>query len=294
MPLRSCVLHSFGLDEKSAMGSWCRTNDFTPVSYSTDYDSSGFRRRTRSSNPNWITTKMHHRSRRSFLLATPTENGATQLNYESGPLDNIFLVLFRKKMAKEVGWDSNKPGYDGLIEVANFLMTKYRNKLDTEQATVRILRSLFPPFLLLLFRKLITPLGEGKPAAIMTARVTAATCQWLMGRSTVNCIDLPDGSSCNSGVLVEKCRYLEASKCAGICIHTCKLPTQTFIKEYMGIPLLMEPNFSDFSCQFKFGVEAPPACDDKSLHVPCLEICPNDAKRKGYQKIPNVQQCPKV
>lgn len=277
------------------MGSLCQINNFTPISsYATVFGSSGFFRRTRISNPNWVTAKMHHHPRKPFLLATQTENGASELNYEPGPLDNIFLFLFRKKMAKEVGWDSNKPGYDGLIEVANHLMMKYRNKLDTEQATVRILRSLFPPFLLLLFRKLITPLAEGKPAAMMTARVTAATCQWLMGRSTVNRIDLPDGSSCNSGVLVEKCQYLEASKCAGICIHTCKLPTQTFIKEYMGIPLLMEPNFNDFSCQFKFGVEAPLACDDKSLHVPCLEICPNDFKLKGYQNNLDVQQCPKV
>jgi len=136
MPLSGRVLHSFALHEKSTMGLWCQANNFTPISSSIDFGSSGFFRLTRISNPNWITTKMHRRPRRSFLLATPTENGATQLNYEPGPLDNIFLFLFRKKMAKEVGWDSNKPGYDGLIEVANCLMTKYRNKLDTEQATV--------------------------------------------------------------------------------------------------------------------------------------------------------------
>lgn len=27
-------------------------------------------------------------------------------------------------------------------------------------------------------------------------------------------------------VLVQKCKYLDETKCAGICIHTCKLPTQ--------------------------------------------------------------------
>jgi hypothetical protein len=27
-------------------------------------------------------------------------------------------------------------------------------------------------------------------------------------------------------VFVEKCKYLEESKCLGICINTCKLPTQ--------------------------------------------------------------------
>ncbi|KAH9325654.1 hypothetical protein KI387_005832, partial [Taxus chinensis] len=179
----------------------------------------------------------------------PSKNNTkTDSNYEPGPLDSVFLSFFRAKMVKEVGWNSEKPGYDGLIEIANRLMMKHKNRLDTEEATVRILRSLFPPLVLLLFRLLVAPLAGGRPAAMMTARVTAATCQWLMGRSTVIALDLPDGS-CNSGVLVERCRYLEASKCAGICIHTCKLPTQMFIKEYMGIPLHMEPNFNDFSCQ---------------------------------------------
>lgn len=33
------------------------------------------------------------------------------------------------------------------------------------------------------------------------ARVTALTCQWLMGKCTVNSVDLPDGASCQSGVI---------------------------------------------------------------------------------------------
>ncbi|KAI3863276.1 hypothetical protein MKW92_036450, partial [Papaver armeniacum] len=36
-------------------------------------------------------------------------------NYELGALDVLLLNLFRNKMVK-VGWDSTKPGYEGLIE----------------------------------------------------------------------------------------------------------------------------------------------------------------------------------
>jgi len=32
----------------------------------------------------------------------------------------------------------------------------------------------------------------------------------------------------NRQVFVEKCKYLEESKCLGICINTCKLPTQVY------------------------------------------------------------------
>lgn len=81
-----------------------------------------------------------------------------------------------------------------------------------------------------------------------------------MGRCVVNSVDLENGKSWQSGVsdlnplfyfiklliqkaltyvefvivlicevsqvFVEKCKYLEESKCVGICINTCKLPTQ--------------------------------------------------------------------
>lgn len=197
-------------------------------------------------------------------------------------------------MAQEVGWDSPKPGYDGLIEIVKRLFTKSKDRTEVEAASVRILRSLFPPFLLPLFRALVAPLFGGKPAAILTARVTQATCQWLMGPCSVNTIDLQDGSSLESGVLVERCKYLEESKCAGICVHTCKIPSQTFITDYMGVPLTMEPNFEDFSCQFKFGVEAPARKDDESLKTPCLEICTLALTRLNSTKIPVSEHCPQV
>lgn len=39
-------------------------------------------------------------------------------------------------MVEEVGWDSDKPGYDGLIEVANRLMLKNPTNSDTKEAAV--------------------------------------------------------------------------------------------------------------------------------------------------------------
>ncbi|OAY48779.1 hypothetical protein MANES_05G005000v8 [Manihot esculenta] len=130
----------------------------------------------------------------------------------------------------------------------------------------------------------------------MIARVTALTCQWLMGICTVNSVDLPDGTSCESGVFVERCKYLEESKCVGICVNTCKLPTQTFFKDYMGVPLLMEPNFTDYSCQFKFGVLPPQPEDDITLKEPCLEVCPIASRRRqvAQTQSTDVGQCPKA
>ncbi|KAF6146190.1 hypothetical protein GIB67_005838 [Kingdonia uniflora] len=213
--------------------------------------------------------------------------------YKAGVFDDLFLTLFRNRMVQEVGWDSEKPGYDGLIEVANHLMTKggRNNNSETVEAAVRILKSFFPPYLLDLYKMLVAPLGGGKVAAVMVARVTVLTCQWLMGPSTISSIDIEDGSSLRSGVLVERCKYLEESKCVGICINTCKIPTQTFFKDYMGVPLLMEPNYSYYSCQFKFGVVPP--TEDKTLIEPCFEICPNANGRREVSQNRDAIQCPK-
>jgi len=53
-------------------------------------------------------------------------------------------------------------------------------------------------------------------------------------------------------VKIEKCRFLEETKCAGSCMHTCKIPTQAFMQEHMGVPLYMEPNYEDFSCEVRY------------------------------------------
>ncbi|CAM6038223.1 unnamed protein product [Sphagnum compactum] len=235
------------------------------------------------------------RNRRLAMPRTSTpETCKEKLTYIPGPLDVIFLNVFRSKMVEEVGWDSSRPGYDGLIDVAKRLLLHYPSRQETEQATVRVLRSLFPSWLLTLFKQLIAPLGDGKLGAVLCARVTQATTQWLMGPCQLNEVQLSDGSLLLSGVMIQKCKYLDGTKCAGICIHTCKLPTQAFITGDMGVALLMEPNYEDFSCQFKFGVEALPAALDPALQTGCLSMCPTAASRSSLKQTINETQCPQV
>lgn len=50
-------------------------------------------------------------------------------------------------MAEEVGWDSGKPGYDGLIDVANRLMLKSPTNSHAKEAAV--LTTLFLSFYIL-------------------------------------------------------------------------------------------------------------------------------------------------
>ena len=69
-------------------------------------------------------------------------------------------------------------------------------------------------------------------------------------------------------------RFLEASGCASVCVHTCKAPTQEFFNQDMGVPMRMLPDYASYECVFEFGV-APTAADDaEARSAPCLVTCP--------------------
>lgn len=57
-------------------------------------------------------------------------------SYKGGVVDKLLLNVFRNKMVQQVGWDSDKPGYDGLIEVANRMMLQNPTNSHTKEAAV--------------------------------------------------------------------------------------------------------------------------------------------------------------
>ena len=59
-------------------------------------------------------------------------------------------------------------------------------------------------------------------------------------------LELSDGTmALQQGLLVEKCRFLESSGCVQTCLHACKVPTQRFFLEEMGLPVTLRPNMTD-------------------------------------------------
>ena len=67
----------------------------------------------------------------------------------------------------------------------------------------------------------------------------------------------------NQGLLVEKCRFLESAGCAKTCLHACKIPTQRFFLEEMGLPVTLLPNMTDF--RYWGGVRCVGVC--------CIVVC---------------------
>ena len=83
------------------------------------------------------------------------------------------------------------------------------------------------------------------------------------------------------GVLLERCRVLEEGGCASVCLNVCKLPTQQFFTEEIGLPVTLEPNYETFECQFVYGRTPPPPELDKAFNTPCFGQCPITAMGTG-------------
>ena len=58
-----------------------------------------------------------------------------------------------------------------------------------------------------------------------------------------------------------------------MCVNLCKAPVQTFFTKELGMPLTMNPNFENYSCEMVFGLTPPAIDEDEALQQPCLQDC---------------------
>jgi Beta-carotene isomerase D27-like, C-terminal len=74
-----------------------------------------------------------------------------------------------------------------------------------------------------------------------------------------------------------------------ICINSCKVPTQEFFAQDMGMAVTLEPKYDDFSCQFVFGKAPPPQSDDEVFSTPCFTQCPSKRQHARAAQCDGVQ-----
>jgi hypothetical protein len=104
-----------------------------------------------------------------------------------------------------------------------------------------------------------------------------------MGECEVNDIEINGEIFKDQGLLVKRCRFLEESGCASVCVNACKIPTQSFFIQDMGLPLTMTPDYKTYECQFSFGVMPDEKLELEAKSTPCLLRCPtNGGLRKWH------------
>lgn len=191
---------------------------------------------------------------------------------DANPLNRAFTHIFASRLATELGAapPPASEGYAAVMRLVSALSVRSAgDNAALTAAAVRVLDSVFPAWLPPAF---VVVFSRPMPriAIWLNAVVTVAVCQWLMGPS-----QLGETREDEGGVVVEieRCRYLEESGCVGVCLHSCKEATETFFAANMGLPLYIEPDFEDYSCKFKFGVQPPPVADQACFDEPCFVSC---------------------
>lgn len=186
--------------------------------------------------------------------------------------NKLLFDRFALAVGNEINKDRSSPSnYESLISTINSLVFSAQVN-ETSQRSKNMLVALFPPGLLPAYKFLFG--GFPRFSAWMNTWVTHWSTQWLMGPSKVEDLQIDDQTLTQQLLVIEKCKFLETSACIQTCIHACKVPTQRFFNEEMGLPVTLRPNFTDYSCRFEFGVMPIPWQQDKQLIHPCISTCP--------------------
>ncbi|NJL87632.1 MAG: DUF4033 domain-containing protein [Leptolyngbyaceae cyanobacterium SM1_1_3] len=189
-------------------------------------------------------------------------------------------------MAKALGGKTQLQGYDGFVDLSKQIM-QGRSAREQQETVAVVLQSLVPAPVLWLIRTLFSPT---QLVCELNAWFATRLFEWLVGPCEVKAVEIQTASGQqqqNSGVQIKKCRYLEQSRCVGLCINMCKLPTQNFFTQQFGIPLTMIPDFEDFSCEMIFGQPPPPLETEAAYQQPCLVAQCEIAT-------PSAAACPKI
>jgi hypothetical protein len=179
------------------------------------------------------------------------------------------MKVFTTKMEEFTGTTTSLEGYDGLVDISRKVM-EGRNSQEIRAAVRQVLLSTLPPGAPDRFRKWFPPT---KWSCEFNAFITVPVFQWLVGPCEIVDTEV-NGVQQKSLVKITKCRYLENSGCVGMCVNMCKLPTQDFFTKEFGLPLTMNPNFEDMSCEMIYGQMPPPLEKDPAFQQPCFkDIC---------------------
>jgi len=204
--------------------------------------------------------------------------------YAESLLDKVALALFRRLVQQQINFVSTKPGYDGLIEEARHYQLQPGVTAEDQQRMVKsCLTTIAGPLVPPVYRTFMAPWFW---APFLTAIFTPVFFKFLVGPNKYDVRD--DGAP--GGVYAERCRFLEETNCKGLCLHMCKLPTQQFFKETLGLDMTMTPDYETYECRLSFGMVPKPVEEDESIPKGCLQGCGAVAALQ-QQKLDRVTVC---
>ncbi|KAM0880411.1 hypothetical protein ACQ4PT_033597 [Festuca glaucescens] len=193
-----------------------------------------------------------------------TVAGATATTvYHDTWFDNLAIGYLSRQLQAASGLKNAKPGYEGLIEAAVAISRIFR--LETQgEIVAKALEQAMPSYIVTMIKVMMPP---SKFSREYFAAFTTIFFPWLVGPCEVKESEV-NGTREKNVVFIPKCRFLESTNCVGMCTNLCKIPSQKFMQESLGVSVYMSPNFEDMSCEMIFGQQPPE--DDPALKQPCF------------------------
>ncbi|XP_064995093.1 beta-carotene isomerase D27, chloroplastic-like [Musa acuminata AAA Group] len=182
--------------------------------------------------------------------------------YKDNWFDRLAIRYLSRSLQATTGISNNKEGYESLVEAAIMICKKVDAKAQ-QDLVIQSLHSALPVIILTMIKILL-------PQSTFTREIFAAFTTlffpWLVGPCQVRKSEVK-GKTEKNVVYIPKCRFLESTNCVGMCTNLCKVPSQKFIQDSLGMPVYMVPNFEDLSCEMVFGQQPP--LHDPTLKQPC-------------------------
>ena len=240
--------------------------------------------------------------------ATPTrsslplrEDGAVDYaRVDASPVSKILTRTIRGLLVREVGGVDRDPRpwteFAGIMTAVREVNDMKGSARDVQVRAKRVFAGILPAlgigFVPPIWKKFIQPNAPDWAANYAFVLVFTNLFPWLMGPMegvdhvevpapewlTKTFKNVPKFVRVPQAVKAERCRFLETSQCASVCVNTCKAPSQEWLKEDFGMDLHIQPNYDDFSCQWKFNVVPPPLYEDAAVMVPCFSKCDSEFK----------------
>lgn len=209
---------------------------------------------------------------------------AARATYRDSDVDKLAIAVASRALADAAGAPletlGSDPGdYATLANAARALRDAAGGPARARDAAAEIMRAQIragmPPLPFLDADAAVPTLAGFVPADVkreMNAAVASEAAEWMFGPTSRETMAGPNGRPVTV-VRVKKCRYLEATRCAGVCVNMCKLPAQDVVRSEFGVPLYVAPNHADGSCRMFFGQEPLPEQIDPALKSPCARGC---------------------
>lgn len=215
---------------------------------------------------------------------------------DASPISVVLMGSVRNLLAKEAGHDSTTPGFAGMMELVREVNDAEGTVLELQTRARRVFEGILPSIFIgwvpPLWKKFVQPNVPQWSQNASFFLVFYLLFPWLMGpMEGEDFIDvpvpeewrkvlffLPVSVRVPQSVKAERCRFLEQAQCASVCVNTCKVPSQEWLRDDFGMNLHIQPNYDDFSCRWRFGKVAPPLMEDEAIMSPCFTKCPTKVK----------------